>query len=119
VDARDRLAGIERGGLGVSVLDAAPVANAGLDRNVKAGALVQLDGSGSYDPDGDRLSYQWSLVSAPPGSTLGEAAVMGLDTPTPRFRSEVRRDKVAFVFLVDTARSTCTTPSSVSPRVPR
>ena len=36
-----------------------PTADAGADRTVGEGATVSLDGSGSSDPDGDTLSYQW------------------------------------------------------------
>ena len=41
----------------------APRADAGLDQQVQIGAVVQLDGSGSTDPDGDFLSYRWSAPS--------------------------------------------------------
>lgn len=47
----------------------APVANAGTDQNVKTGSLVHLDGSGSTDEDGDTLTYSWSLISIPAGSS--------------------------------------------------
>jgi plastocyanin domain-containing protein len=45
-----------------------PTAEAGPDQTVEAGTQVTLDGSGSSDPDGDMLSYSWSL-SGPSGST--------------------------------------------------
>jgi hypothetical protein len=45
--------------------NAAPVANAGVDQEVAAGpiceATVSLDGSASYDGDGDSLVYSWTL----------------------------------------------------------
>lgn len=48
----------------------APVANAGTDLFLElnpSGMLVELDGSGSSDPDNDPLNYQWSL-NVPDGS---------------------------------------------------
>jgi hypothetical protein len=47
-----------------------PQAFAGFDRAVAQGSSVQLDGSRSYDPDGNGLEYRWYLVSAPEGVTL-------------------------------------------------
>ena len=49
-----------------------PVANAGDDQLVDLGVTVDLDGTGSFDPDSgpdDPLTYEWSVVSAPTGST--------------------------------------------------
>jgi len=36
-----------------------PVPNSGTDQTVSEGATVTLDGSGSFDPDADALTYTW------------------------------------------------------------
>jgi hypothetical protein len=46
-----------------------PVADAGRDIAVATGDAVRLDGTDSSDPDGDTLSYSWSLVDQPAAST--------------------------------------------------
>ncbi|MCX5758531.1 MAG: Ig-like domain-containing protein, partial [Candidatus Hydrogenedentes bacterium] len=48
--------------------DIAPNADAGPDRVILTHTATPLDGSGSYDPDGLALAYQWSFISAPPVS---------------------------------------------------
>ncbi|MCB9666230.1 MAG: PKD domain-containing protein [Alphaproteobacteria bacterium] len=44
-----------------------PIANAGLDQTVAVGTTVHLSGAGSHDPDGDPLTYHWTVTgpSAP------------------------------------------------------
>jgi len=49
-------------GLGIN---SPPTASAGPDQNVAESTNVDLDGSGSSDPDGDTLSYSWSQTGGP------------------------------------------------------
>ena len=58
-------------------INQAPVADAGEDQTVTEGVMVDLDGSGSYDPDMDDITYQWI---APAGIYLMDAT-----TATPSF----------------------------------
>lgn len=50
------------GAIEMEFVNQPPVANAGADQSVPSegtGASVQLDGSGSTDPDGDELAFAW------------------------------------------------------------
>ena len=56
-----------------------PVAHAGSDKAVESTTVsVGLDGSASFDPDGDPLNYRWHLLSTPPSSLASDAS---FDTP--------------------------------------
>ena len=54
----------------------APVARAGHDQTVIIGDTVHLDGSRSFDVNGDALTYRWTFGSRPSGSlaTLSDAS---------------------------------------------
>lgn len=56
------------------VLNTGPVAIAGPDQNVAIGETVVLSGGDSYDPDGQPISFSWTLVTAPAASTASLSA---------------------------------------------
>lgn len=56
-----------------------PNANAGTDQNVNEGVTVNLNGSGSTDPDSDPLTYQWVRISGP------TITIANANTATPSF----------------------------------
>jgi len=53
--------------------------------SIESGGQVTLDGSNSYDPDGEALSYLWRIVEKPPGSSVvlndSTAAIITVDIP--------------------------------------
>lgn len=77
-----------------------PVANAGGDQNIVAGSVVTLDGSTSFDADGDALSYQWSLSSFPSGST---AVLSNSTAAEPAFKADVDGSYIAQLIVNDGA----------------
>lgn len=60
-----------------------PTADAGGPYLVKENGTIELDGTGSTDPDGDPLTYSWAIVDDP----TGEAVLTGKDTATPIFHA--------------------------------
>ena len=74
-----------------------PVANAGNDRSVASGTMVQLDGSGSMDPDddGEIMSYRWTRKSGAAGGTADAlppngqtGGLINANTATPGFTAQ-------------------------------
>jgi hypothetical protein len=79
-----------------------PVANAGVDQTVDVGDNVVLNGSLSYDPDGDPLDFQWTLSGVPGGSTAA------LDDPTsalPQFVADLQGVYVVELVVTDGSES--------------
>lgn len=64
----------------VSTANTPPMASAGFDVRAKMDDRVFLDGSASSDPEGDGLTFHWTLESRPDGSA---AALENDETPAP------------------------------------
>ncbi len=85
--------------LTVSTLNSVPVANAGSDQSeLPVGAAVVLTGALSTDPDGQVLTYRWSLLARPSGSG---ATLDNADSVTPGFTADVAGDYVAQLVVSD------------------
>ena len=69
-----------------SVTNSAPVANAGVNQNVPIGKVVTLDGTASTDANYDTLSYKWTMLGKPSGST---AVLSSTTSPNPTFTADV------------------------------
>lgn len=87
----------------------APTAVAGNDREVSTGTAVALDGSDSGDPDGDLVTYAWSLVSRPAGSA---AALSDAAAARPSFAADV--DGVYEIMLVVSDGDLVSEPVSIT-----
>jgi hypothetical protein len=66
------------GSVVISTQNSTPNANAGADKTVSTGSTVTLDGSGSFDIDGDSLTFFWSFSELPDGSqaTLSDSSAV-------------------------------------------
>jgi len=86
-----------------------PIANAGPPQTVYVGTTVQLDGTGSSDPARLPLTYVWSFVSIPSGST---AALSSTTAAKPTFVA----DKVGTykIQLIVNNGHNSSTPSTVT-----
>jgi hypothetical protein len=62
--------------------DHRPTAVAVLDGTARVGIAATLDGRGSSDPNGDPLTFRWTVAAAPAGSALVGTALASSATPT-------------------------------------
>lgn len=77
----------------IQVRNTPPIADAGLSRHVETATLVTLDGSNSFDADGDLITYAWSLEwspqAVPENSILSDADLLQRTSPMPAFTPDV------------------------------
>ncbi|HEU4891732.1 MAG TPA: FG-GAP-like repeat-containing protein [Vicinamibacterales bacterium] len=92
-----------------------PVANAGPDQGVLAGTVVQLDGRGSSDPNGNPLTYAWTLTKpAGSGTSLSSAT-----SATPTFFADVPGIYTAQLIVSDGAHSSAADDVVIDASAPR
>ncbi|MCC7173911.1 MAG: OmpA family protein [Bryobacterales bacterium] len=76
-----------------------PVADAGPDQIGVAAGAIQLDGSGSYDPEGDPITFAWTQLSGPAvsisGANTAKAGFTAAAGTTYAFRLSVKDDRGA------------------------
>jgi hypothetical protein len=99
------------------VINYAPVANAGDDKNYLTGSTVTLDGSESYDLNSDPLTFSWTLNTTPIGSS---ASLTGDTTSSPSFTTDLDGEYIITLEVndgslpspVDTVTITALTPGA-------
>ena len=83
----------------VSTSNTAPIADAGPDQAlIHLGSLVSLNGTASYDLDGDAINYAWTLATKPAGSG---AVLQNVNTANPTFIADVQGEYVASLTVSD------------------
>lgn len=92
----------------------APVANAGVEQSVVAGATVTLDASTSSAAAGKTLTYAWSLTAKPAGSA---AILAAATTAKPTFLADVAGSYVASVIVNDGTKASSASAVTVSASV--
>ena len=83
----------------IGTFNTAPVADAGQDQVIiQIGTTVGLDGTGSSDPEGDGITYLWTITQKPAGSS---AQLSEPSSPTPTFVADVHADFVITLVVTD------------------
>lgn len=87
-----------------------PVADAGQMETVAEGNVAQLDGSGSYDPEGDTLTYAWIQLDGP-AVMLDDASISKPSFATPDVGSGGA--VLHFQLIVTDSHGASSTPAAV------
>lgn len=83
----------------ISTENSPPVAVAAEDQAViMVNTEVQLNGNPSWDPDGDCITYAWTMITRP---TESEASLSDPASPNPIFVADVRGDYVIELVVSD------------------
>jgi hypothetical protein len=103
----------------VSFTNVQPVANAGTSQSAQAGETVTLNGSGSFDANGDPLTFSWAITSFPAGSgaTIADPGAM-ITTFVPDLAGTYVIQLVVNDGLLDSVPSTTQVQVVANPTVP-
>jgi hypothetical protein len=96
-----------------------PVADPGPDQIGVAAGQITLDGSASYDPDGDELTFEWAQIAGP------SVSITGMNTAKAAFTAAEGQNYAFRLTVTDpgglkgTARVSVTTRNNPQPRILR
>jgi hypothetical protein len=85
MDDEDAWSAVAEHEINITPIDQHPVADAGGDKQVRMGASVELNGGGSYDVEGDIVTWRWKCTSHPtvPGLVNVDQMVASFTPPDP------------------------------------
>ncbi|UCC92479.1 MAG: VCBS repeat-containing protein, partial [Thermoplasmata archaeon] len=85
MDDEDAWSAVAEHEINITHIDQHPVADAGGDKQVRMGASVELNGGGSYDVEGDIVTWRWKCTSHPtvPGLVNTDQMVASFTPPEP------------------------------------
>ena len=96
----------------ITVVNRPPVASAGADQTVRFGDTVTLDGSASYDPDNDDVTYLWNETSGT-GAKLSDAA-----TSSPTFTAPDSAAAITFELTISDGEFSSTDTVTITVKHP-
>ena len=107
-DKRDKLAFTLTLDVEISLVNAPPVADAGANLTAIPNGSVFLDGSASFDPDNDEITFLWTQIAGNPVNLLNA------DTPHAGFVAPLVEEDTRLVFKLEISDGQSQTESSVA-----
>lgn len=92
----------------ITAVDPPPIANAGPASTANVGNAFLLDGGASADPDGEAITYAWTMTGRPATST---ATLSGAATVRPAFTPDVEGTYTFSLTVADGSKTS--TPATV------